>query len=57
MPDYKEMYLMLLRSQNKAIEMLQETHRQTEEMFISANEPEPVLLHPDKEDEGVNPPE
>lgn len=57
MPDYKEMYLTLLRTQNKVIDILQETHRLTEEMYVSAKEPELTLLRPSEADKDSNPPE
>lgn len=57
MPDYKEMYFILMRSQNKAIELMQEAHQKTEEMFVAAKEPELVLLRPDEAEEEPNPPE
>ncbi|MPN50278.1 hypothetical protein SDC9_197904 [bioreactor metagenome] len=35
---YKEMYYELFNSTTKVIKFLQETHRKTEEMFISADD-------------------
>lgn len=49
-PDYQEMYRVLFRSQTKAITLLQEAQRQTEELYISACEPKIVLLEPKEDD-------
>lgn len=50
MLDYKEMYQFLFRSQTKAIEILQEAQKFTEEMYISAEEPKITLLNCKKEE-------
>ena len=42
MPDYKEMYHTLFNETSKAIAILQEAQRQTEEMFVNA--PETVVF-------------
>ena len=44
MPDYKEMYAKLFRSQTKAINILQEAQKETEDMYIEAEPPSIVLL-------------
>jgi len=57
MPDYKEMYIALFRSITKAVTILQEAQQQTEEMYISEQQPDVRVLdihrsenvHPDKE--------
>lgn len=41
MPDYKNMYLKLFRSQTEAIALLQKAQQETEEMYISS---EPVNI-------------
>lgn len=40
MPDYAEMYKTLFQSQTKAIEILQEAQKQTEEMYVLSPEPD-----------------
>ena len=37
-PDYKELYFKLLRTQDKAIRILQEAHQETEETYLSVEE-------------------
>lgn len=44
MPDYAEMYRALYRSQTKAIEILQKAQQATEDMYISAQETNIVIL-------------
>jgi hypothetical protein len=44
MPDYKEMYLKLFRSVTEAVIILQEAQRATEEMYISAEPPDLLVL-------------
>ena len=44
MVDYREMYLTLFRRANKAVEVLQKAMLDTEEMYISAEEPEIRLV-------------
>ena len=39
-PDYKELYLQLLRTQDQAIRMLQNAHIKAEETYINQTEPE-----------------
>ena len=36
LPDYKEMYLELFRAQTKAIRLLQEAQRATEEIYMES---------------------
>ena len=56
MPDYKEMYLTMVRYSERAqrlsteaAELLIEAQRLCEEMYISAPEPEIILLPPKNE--------
>ena len=51
MPDYKKMYHRLFNVQTDVIETLQQAHRETEEMYISAPEPEVRVIEPGKPDE------
>ena len=44
MVNYKEMYTVLFRETAKAIEILQKAQQDTEEMYISAPEPDIRLL-------------
>ncbi len=44
MPDYQKMYLHLFRETTKAIELLEQAQRQTEEWYIQ--EEMPLLLFP-----------
>jgi hypothetical protein len=44
MPDYKEMCLTLFRSITKAITILQEAQQQTEETYISEQQPDLRVL-------------
>ncbi len=53
MPNYKEMYVTLFRSQTKAIDLLQKAQQETEDMYIESDEPEIKIL-PIRKDE--NPP-
>ena len=46
MADYGAMYRRLFNVQTDVINMLQNAHRETEEMFISAPEPDVRLLRP-----------
>jgi len=45
MPDYAAMYKKLFNSQKKAILILQEAQKATEEMYISMSDPELRVLH------------
>ena len=44
MPDYKEMYLHLMRETEKSIRILTEAQQECEEMYLSAPETELILL-------------
>lgn len=44
MPDYQSMYKKLFQSQTKAIRILQEAQQDTEEMYISAPDPDIRVL-------------
>ncbi|MDE6260074.1 MAG: hypothetical protein K2M42_04325 [Oscillospiraceae bacterium] len=44
MPDYKEMYLHLMRNTEKAIQILIEAQRDCEEMYLSASESKLTVL-------------
>ena len=44
MPDYKEMYLIMARETEKAINILIEAQRKCEELYINSPEPEVKLL-------------
>lgn len=39
MPDYKEMYLKMLRASEEAMKLLIRTQRECEELYISSEEP------------------
>ena len=43
MPDYKEMYLTMMRATEQAIRILIEAQQTCEELYLSAVEPELVL--------------
>ena len=44
MADFKEMYIELYREVNKAIVLLQEMQRRTEEMYIASDEANLIVL-------------
>lgn len=44
MPDYKEMYVHLMRETEKAIQILIHAQRDCEEMYINASEPKLTAL-------------
>lgn len=44
MPDYKEMYLKMMRASEQAIRVLIEAQRECEELYLSAPEPELFLF-------------
>lgn len=50
MPDYKEMYLTLFRAAEEAVQTLIAAQRTCEEMYLSAEEPELIVLPPKKEE-------
>jgi len=52
MSDYAKMYKTLFQSQTRTIEILQEAQKETEEMYISAPEPELRILEPKKPEDG-----
>ena len=43
MPDYKEMYLTMMRATEQAIRILIEAQQTCEELYLSAEEPEIIL--------------
>ena len=45
MPDYKEMYLKMVRASEKAINILVEAQRECEELYLSER---PLTVFPDK---------
>lgn len=51
MPNYAEMYRTLFRSQSQAIEILQKAQQETEEMYLSAPEPDIRILDTTKQDD------
>ena len=44
MPDYKEMYLKLMRATEQAIRILIEAQQECEELYLTAEEPALVIL-------------
>lgn len=44
MPDYKEMYLTMVRETEKAVNILTEAQRRCEEAYISSPDPEIKLV-------------
>lgn len=50
MPDYAAMYKTLFNSQTQAIELLQTAQQTTEEMYVSATEPDLLVLDTSKPD-------
>ncbi|MCI9038096.1 MAG: hypothetical protein HFF80_10115 [Oscillospiraceae bacterium] len=50
MPDYKGMYLEMVRETEKAINILIDAQQRCEEMYINASEPEIIVLPTDTED-------
>ena len=47
MPDYKEMYLTMVRASEDAINCLTQAQKKCEELYISSPEPELTVLTPD----------
>ena len=47
--DYKEMYLKMLRASEEAIRILIQAQQECEEMYVSAEDPELIVLRPDDE--------
>jgi hypothetical protein len=52
MADYQKMYTTLFRAVTKSITLLQEAQRESEDLYISAEEPVLVFLNTDGEEEG-----
>ena len=52
MPDYKTMYYTLFRSISQAVSVLEEAQKETEEMFLSAPEPDLTALRPEPPKDG-----
>ncbi|NCB63443.1 MAG: hypothetical protein EOM52_07485 [Clostridia bacterium] len=50
MPDYKEMYLTMVRETERAIEILTAAQRRCEELYIHSEEPRLTLLETKKTD-------
>lgn len=50
MPDYKEMYLRMLRASEKALDILIFAQRECEELYLAAPAPEVRLSSPINED-------
>ena len=51
MADYAKMYTELFRAATKAIKILQDAQQETEEIYISDDDPVLTLLSPDSDDE------
>ena len=51
MPDYAAMYKKLFNSQTDAIALLQQAQKETEEMYVSAPDPDVRVLEQRKEQE------
>lgn len=47
--DYKEMYLKMMRASEEAIRILIQAQQECEEMYVSAQETELIVLRPDGE--------
>jgi hypothetical protein len=54
MPDYAEMYKKLFRSQTKAIQILQQAQQETEELYISDEGPDLIVLQPQESEDNSN---
>lgn len=53
MPDYKEMYITLFKETTKDISMLQAAQQKTEEIYVSDDtENNLILLKPDEDERG-----
>ncbi len=52
MPDYREMYLEMVRATEKAINILIAAQQKCEDLYVEAAEPEIVLLDKNRTDEG-----
>lgn len=51
MPDYKEMYLKMVRASEDAINILITAQRECEEMYLSSPEPELKIVSLSKEED------
>ena len=51
MPDYKELYLHLMRETEKAVRILTEAQQACEELYLRQEEPLPLQLLQSKQDE------
>ena len=51
MPDYAKMYRHLFNAQTDAVALLQKAQLETEEMYVSAPDPDVRLLKPNEEKE------
>ena len=51
MPDYSAMYRHLFNTQADVIKILQKSHQETEEMYMSAPEPDIRLIGPEPPEE------
>lgn len=47
--DYKEMYLKMMRASEEAIRILIQAQQECEEMYVSAEDTELIVLRPDDE--------
>lgn len=47
--DYKEMYLKMMRASEEAIRILIQAQQECEEMYVTTQEPELIVLLPDGE--------
>lgn len=47
--DYKEMYLKMMRASEEAIRILVKAQQECEDMYLNAEEPELIVLHPEDE--------
>lgn len=56
MPDYGAMYRRLFNVQTDVIKILQKAHQETEEMYVSAPDPDLRLFRPDKPGESGDDP-
>ena len=48
MPDYKQMYLIMIQASEEAINLLIKAQQECEELYLSAREPELTLLAPSR---------
>ena len=51
MPDYAKMYRHLFNAQTDAVALLQKAQLETEEMYVSAPDPDIRILEPGQSDE------